>query len=376
MKKVSLAGTFGSDPALRLVLDSLTDQAVFTVDAEGFITTWNEGCRRLKGYSSHEAIDQHFGILYTAADRAVRHPEDNLRRAREEGQIHEEVLRVRQDGGTFMAEVSIYPIEELGQVTGFVKIVRDVSERRRLEEERDDLSERLRRSNGELEGFCESVSHDLRGPIRAIGMRSRIICEDFGTEVGAEIKTHLEAVERNCKRLGQIVDDLLSFARLGQGEVLRKEVDVSDMVKRLAAEIEPHCQGGASCIEVQEGVRASADPSLLEVVLRNLIENACKYSGPDVQIQVGMIALGSTNTYFVRDTGIGFEMQYAEKIFEPFQRLHGVSAYEGTGIGLANVRRIIERHGGEVWGESEPGKGATFFFTLERDVFAGMLNLA
>jgi len=364
MRDTSLAFRLGEDPVLRLVLDSLTDQAVFTVDAGGIITTWNEGCRRLKGYSPEEAVGRHFGMLYTAADRALHHPEYNLQRARVDGQFHEELLRLRKDGRTFTAEVSIYPIKEGGQVTGFVKVVRDVSERKRLEGERDNLDERLRRAHRELEGFCDSISHDLRGPIRAIATRSRIIREDFGGEVAGETKEHLEAMERNCKRLSQIVDDLLSFARLGQSRVVRKDVDVSAMADRLALEIQPHCHEGAACIEVQEGVRASADPTLLEVVLRNLLENACKYSGRDVKIQVGMADSGTSSVYFVQDDGIGFDMQYAEKIFQPFERLHGVSAYEGTGIGLASVRRIVERHGGEVWGESEPGKGATFFFTL------------
>ncbi len=352
------------EPYLQPFLDSFTDQAVFTVDTNGFITSWSDGCVVVEGFSAAEAIGQHFGMVYTVEDQERGHPESNLRTALENGQCHEERTRIRKNGEAFMAEVSIYPMEQDGQVVGYSKIVSDVSERRRVGDERDDLDERLKRSHLELEGFCHSIAHDLRGPIRSIVARSRLVHDEFSKEVPTGVRTHMDAMSRSAVRLADLVDDLLGFARLGQGEINRQEIDFSAMVLRLASEICPHHHGGKARVKVQANLSAHADKSMLELVLRNLLENSCKYSRPGVNIRVGMDDSSGETVFYIQDDGIGFDMQYVAKIFEPFQRLHGISAYEGTGIGLANVTRIIQRHGGRIWAEAELDKGATFYFTL------------
>lgn len=353
-----------TDPVLQLFLNSITDQAVFTLDPDGIITTWNEGCRRMKRYTSDEAIGEHFRMLYMREDQEQGHPEHNLREAFEHGEYHEERVRVRKDNEPFTANVSIYRLEKDGQHAGFAKIVRDVTERRRLEEQQRAFEERLERSNQELTGFCYSVAHDLRSPIRAIVSKCRIVQEDFAPELPLPARESLNSLVEDGMRLGRFVDDLLSFARLGQGDLKREEVDVSDISRRLAAEIAPHCHDGTAQIEIQDDMMADADPTMLEFVLRNLVENACKYSSPGVRIQIGLQDQNGEPVFYVRDNGIGFDVKYLDRMFEPFQRLHRSDEYKGTGIGLANVRRIIERHGGHVWAESEPGKGSTFFFTL------------
>ncbi len=364
MKDTSLTLEVDHDLGLRLFLDSLTDQAVITVNPEGIIMTWNEGCRRMKGYSSAEAIGQHFRILYIPEDRALGRPESNLRDALEHGRHHEEWLRRRKNGDAFMAEVFMYPILDHGRLTGYAKVVCDISERKRIEKERDELGERLKVSNLELEGFCYSISHDLRAPIRSIVLRARILEEDFGTNLPAEARAHVDAMARSGLRLASLVDDLLAFARLGQEKIRRQRIDASSLLRHLVAELKPHCHDGQSSFEIQEGVFADADKSMFELVVRNLLENSCKYSEPGVRISFGVDVLDGEAIYFVRDSGIGFDMRYVDKVFEPFQRLHGNDAYSGTGIGLANVRRIVERHGGRIWANSEPGVGTTFYFTL------------
>ena len=352
------------DPVLQRFLDSLTDQAVFTVDLDGIIATWSHGCERLKGYTAEEAIGSHLKMVYTEEDQARGHAEYNLRHALKEGQYHEESLRVRKGGERFMAEVSIYPIEWDGKAVGFSKIVKDVSERRRLEDEREELSLRLKAANVELEGFCQSIAHDLRTPIRAIILRCEFMLDEYKGSLPQGAEAHVDALMRSGVRIGQIVDDLLAFTKLGMDEVVRQDVDASAMARRLWADIVPHRHGGLAQIDVQDGVHAYGDRSMIELVLSNLIENACKYSKADVHIRFGMEVVGGEEVYRVKDDGIGFDMEYADRIFEPFQRLHGVSAYSGTGIGLANVKRIVERHGGRIWADSVPGHGATFSFTL------------
>jgi PAS domain S-box-containing protein len=177
---------------LQLFLDSITDQAVFTVDLDGVITSWNQGCYQVKGYTSAEAIGQNFGMLYTLADRTRGHPADNLSMARVGGQFHEEGERVRKSTEQFMAEVSIYPIEKRGIVTGFAKIVKDVSERSQLQVQHLLLETELRRSNTELEEFCQSVAHDLRTPVRAIVTRCKIMQEDIGELLPENVLTQFE----------------------------------------------------------------------------------------------------------------------------------------------------------------------------------------
>jgi PAS domain S-box-containing protein len=347
-----------SDPVLRLFLNSIKDQAVFSIDPNGIILTWSEGCQTMKLYTPEEAIGHHFQMLYTQEDQDRGHPEDNLRRALEEGQYHEERVRLRKGGLPFMADVSIYPIEEEGQFAGFAKVVRDISARKLLED-------KLAGANLQLEGFCSSVAHDLHTPIRTIVSMGTMIKQDFAPNLPDEARDYLDTMIKSSRRLSRLVDDLLDFARLGQGELKRQDVDASAMVRELVAEIAPLCQGGTGHIEVQDGIHANADSSMLEFVLRNLIENACKYSRLDVKVRFGMDMVDGKSVYRIHDDGIGFEMRFADKIFEPFQRLHGTEKYAGSGIGLANVRRIVERHGGKVWAESELGKGSTFFFTLE-----------
>jgi len=354
-----------TDPVLRLFIDSLTDQAVFTLDPRGVISTWNEGCRRLKGYAPEEAIGRHFGMLYTQEDQDSGHPQANLRRAEEQGVFHEERTRIRKGGQPFLAEVSIYPIESEGRLAGFAKIVRDVTERRRLEQERDEaLLERVRLSNAEIQGFLHSIAHDLPIPIRSIVARGRMVREEFGESVPEELRGHLDAIVRSSLHLSRLVQDLLAYARLGQEELVRVDVDASAMVGRIVSEMRSGPAGERATVVVQQGVRARADRRMLEVLLRCLLDNAMKFTEGDPSVRFGQEEAAGELAYFVRDEGIGFDPEYTERAFEPFERLHGLEAFYGTGIGLAKVRRVAERHGGRAWAESEPARGATFYFTL------------
>lgn len=212
-----------------------------------------------------------------------------------------------------------------------------------------------------LQGFTYHVSHDLRAPLRSIASTSRIIQEDYGTRIPPEVNTLLDRQVEAARKLAQLVDDLLQLSRISHQEMVRQPVDMTALAREAAAEAHSSHLNSTARVEVTEGLHAEGDPRLLRLALLNLIENAIKYSPAGGTVAVGQ---EGEHTFVVRDEGIGMESQYLHKIFEPFQRLHRDEEFGGTGIGLANVQQVIERHGGRVWVESQPGRGSTFYFTL------------
>jgi light-regulated signal transduction histidine kinase (bacteriophytochrome) len=260
-----------------------------------------------------------------------------------------------------------------GDLIGFSKVTRDLTERKSAEESIQTLNRNLEQhvadltsANRELDAFTYSLAHDLRAPLRHIHGFANILMEDWNEKIDAEGKRFLGKIVKSSKEMGSMVDDLLNFARLGRIELQRKLVDLSQVVEEVRGQLEPDTQGRSIQWEVGDLPTVPGDPALLRQVLVNLLSNAVKYTSKeqDAQIKIGSRNGGSEVTVFVRDNGAGFEMQYAEKLFRVFQRLHRAEEFEGTGVGLANVRRIIERHGGRIWAEGEPGKGATFYFSL------------
>lgn len=215
-------------------------------------------------------------------------------------------------------------------------------------------------ANKELEGFAYSIAHDMRGPLRRLMFISALIQQDYEGKLDPDGRSTLKELASEAKKMSVLVEDLLQYARLGKQTVRTIAIDFSALANRIADEVmgEQRTQ-----FSIEPGIQIQGDASLLELVLRNLVDNACKYSNKDTPV----ISIGydpNSRALYVRDNGIGFEMEFAAKIFQPFERLHRDCDYAGTGIGLANVKRIIERHGGNVWAVSKPGMGATFYFTL------------
>jgi PAS domain S-box-containing protein len=229
-----------------------------------------------------------------------------------------------------------------------------------LEERVVERTADLQSANERMETFTYHVSHDLRAPLRAIMATSRIVQQDFGEKLPPEAHAELERQAQAAKSLGNLIDDLLKLSRLAREEIQRAQVDLTALARSIVGEVVSQHAEMAVRIEVEEGLGGEADPRLLKLAIQNLIDNAIKYSPEGGTIRVGRRPDG----FFVSDEGIGIDAQYLEKIFEPFQRLHRDDEFAGTGIGLANVKQVIERHGGQVWAESEPGRGTTFYFTL------------
>lgn len=226
-----------------------------------------------------------------------------------------------------------------------------------LEERVAERTRELEIANRELLGFTHSVSHDLRAPLRSIVSNSRIVLGEAEGILPDHLVDRLVRLEQSALKLSKQIDCLLQYARIGQAEMERQGVDVSDLAAKIAEQLKVAQPGS---IEIEAGLTVEGDPQMVELVLQNLLENAWKYVAPGDQpcVEVGQ----SQGALFVKDHGIGFDMVYAERIWAPFERLHRDDQYDGTGIGLANCRRIIERHGGRIWAESSPGQGAAFFF--------------
>jgi two-component system, sensor histidine kinase and response regulator len=230
----------------------------------------------------------------------------------------------------------------------------------------------LESANHELEAFSYSVSHDLRAPLRAVQGFCQIFMEDFGSQIPKDGLPLLDHVLTGSQRMGQLIEDLLAFSRLSRQPIMREIVPLDRIVKRLVEEQRAKAPERNLDLRIAELGTCEGDPSLIEQVLVNLISNAFKFTrnrDPAV-IEIGRKQEGAELIYFVRDNGAGFDMKYAGKLFGVFQRLHSTSQFEGTGVGLSIVQRIVNRHGGRIWAESEPDKGAAFFFTLPPETIA------
>jgi signal transduction histidine kinase len=222
--------------------------------------------------------------------------------------------------------------------------------------------EQLAAVNRELEAFAYSVSHDLRAPLRAIEGFSQALLEDCLEKLNEQEQDYLGRISSEARRMAQLIDDLLTLSRVTRAEMSRERVRLDDLAREVVARLREADGARRVEVEIADGLVVEGDPRLLGQVIENLLGNAWKFTGrrPEAHIELGQTG----EAFFVRDNGVGFDMKYAGKLFAPFQRLHGMTEFPGTGIGLSTVQRIVARHGGKVWCESQPGESTTFFFTL------------
>ena len=537
-----------SEERFRLFVEGVHDAAIYMIDPEGKVRSWNLGAERIKGYRPEEVIGQHFSLFYTPEDVTDGLPERDLAEAAGSGQLENESWRVRKDGSRFWAAITMRALRGAdGRIVGYAKLVRDTTDRKRaemrrsaqyavarvlsegasldvalpsvlagigaalgyavglawspdgdrlrvaatwhrrsastegflavtralwlergeglaggvwssgrpawVEDVRSDLSrpqaplameaglfsalafpvvaggkvalvvellagdrrdrdpellqaaatvgaqigtylerqraaeeaqeaaarraEELERRveertveltavNRELEAFSYSVSHDLRAPLRAMDGFSQVLLEDYGSSLDAQGREYLGRIRAASQRMSRLIDDLIQLSRVTRSELRREPVDLSALVREVAAEVQEREPGRRVELEVQDGVAVRGDARLLRVGLVNLIGNAFKFTRdhPAPRIRFEAVATPRERVYTLRDNGAGFDMAYAAKLFKPFQRLHTAAEFEGTGIGLATWQRIVHRHGGRVWAEAAPGRGAAFHFTL------------
>ncbi len=349
----------------RLMVSEIKDYAIFMLDPDGKVISWNAGAERIKGYSSEEILGQHFSRFYPADDLNKDKAAAELKFAAKEGRIEDEGWRVRKDGSLFWANVVITALrDEGGRLLGFVKVTRDISESKRIDQELELRNAQLLSSNSELEAFCYSVSHDLRAPLRSIDGFSQALLDDYADRLDDTGKQYLQRVRAGAQRMAALIDDLLTLSRITRAELQRQSIDLSEMASSVANDLSRQDPARHVVFVIAPGLEARADAQLMRTVLENLLGNAWKFTSgrSHARIEFGRTQANGASAFFVRDNGAGFDPAYAGRLFGAFQRLHAAAEFPGTGVGLASVQRVIYRHGGRVWAKSAVNQGRHIFF--------------
>jgi PAS domain S-box-containing protein len=346
--------------SFRQLLEAAPD-AMLVVDGAGRISLANSQTEHLFGYDREELLGEPIEIL-VPHNLQARHAEhrsayqlDSHRRPMGTGL---ELSGRRKDGSWFPVEISLSPVKESGG-TLIMAAVRDITVRARVQKA-------LTSANRELEAFTYSVSHDLRAPIRQIDGFARLLDEHLGDSLDEKGRHYLARIQDGAVSMGKLVDDLLHLAHLGRQEPRPERVELDGVVKQVLAELQSDLDGRMIEWRVNALPSVVCDRGLIRIVFTNLISNALKYTRPrrPAVIEIGYEESDAGPIIAIRDNGVGFDMTYADKLFGVFQRLHRVEEFEGTGVGLATVQRIVHKHGGDIWTQAAPDEGATFFFTL------------
>lgn len=463
------------------MIAEVEDYAIILLNSKGNIQNWNKGAQKIKGYEAREVIGKNFSLFYTRQDRDSGLPEKNLAEAREMGKGVYEGWRVRKDGNTFWGTIVITSLHnDRGEIIGFTKIIRDITEKRKAEEKfhslldsapdatvivnvqgliqmtntqteklfgytRDqllgkpveiliptelrnkhvhhradfaksskvramgvgielnavkkdgsmfpveislspiqteegmlisasvrDISHRkaleneLKKTNTELEAFTYSVSHDLRAPLRGIIGFTSVLEEEYSDKLDAEAKRITTIIKDNTIKMGRLIDDLLNFSRTGRQEINKTDINTSAMVHEIVEELIDQNKAGQIKWNIRQLLPLKGDISTIRQVWINLLSNAIKYTGnrENPHIEIGSRTENGYTVCYVKDNGVGFDELYKEKLFKVFQRLHDAGDFDGTGVGLALVEKIVSKHGGRVWAEGKINEGASFYFAL------------
>ena len=364
---------------IRLLSEAMEQNpnGILIINAAGLVEYCNARFCVQSGYAEAETIGERIEAMdheRMLEDAGARNRE--LRDALKTSAFQTSLVVMRhRNGERYSVNVTLAPLRDAaGRVTHHLRIEHDISEQIKvfaelnagLEKRVAERTHALRLANQELESYSYSVAHDLRTPLRMIVGFSQILRMRYGDALDAEFRRMQEDVTRAGKNMGALIDELLAMARVGQGPVERADTDLSALAQQVFDQLPAPVDKPRAAFTVAPGLTAQADATLIRAVLFNLLSNAVKYSAqnPEPRIEFGATGEGDERTYFVRDNGIGFDMAAADKLFQPFQRLHAGSQYPGMGIGLATARKIIERHGGRLWADASPGHGASFFFTL------------
>jgi len=379
-----------SEERYRRVLGALVE-GVIVIDDQGKIISANPGAERILGFKATDLIDRsafdpRWGVL--REDGAPSVPEKffitaSLRTGKPFANI---VIGIhRADGNLIWLNGNTQPLFRPGEKKPYAVVTSffDITHRKEMEAEIQKLNtelehkveqrtSELKAALNELEAFSYSVSHDLRAPLRAIEGFSQILLEDHADTLSTEGQRLLHVVRKNTLHMSQLIDDLLTFSRIARKDFMKRRVPMEDLVHLVAEELQEDKSGARCRIIVESLPDAYGDTPLLRQVWTNLLSNAIKFSRPAASptIEIGAEENPETVTYFVRDNGVGFDMQFSEKLFGVFQRLHSMQEFEGTGVGLAIVQRIIVKHGGKVWAEGKLNEGSTFYFSMPKSTDA------
>ncbi len=353
------------DKFYRLMVEQVEEFAVIMLDPEGRIASWNRGAELITGYTREEMLQQPVARIFPPA-QALSRADAERRQALAEGRGVDEGWHMRKDGTRFWGSNVLTPIRSPdGQLLGFSKIMRDITERKRFEEQLARKARDLAAMNAELEQFAAVVSHDLRSPLLAIAGCAQLLREQFGDQLAGEGAELIAMMQDGVNRMGLIIKDLLAFARATPAQSRFEEIQVEQILAKALSDLREPVQESGATITHDPLPVIKANASQLTQVFSNLIGNAIKYrSNEPPRIHIGVTQREDEWEFFVQDNGIGIEPLHFERIFAIFQRLHEEGQYGGSGVGLAICKKIVEHHGGRIWVESQPGQGSTFLFTI------------
>lgn len=371
-----------SEQRFRLMADNLREYSIFFMDGQGLVTDWTDSAQRMEGFTPSEMLGQHYAKLLQLdnPDNAMESAEQMLRMAASRGEHELHTWQSRKDGSRYWAHSILIALrDDSGELRGFSKISRDMTDAKRLDDLmrniNDELenrvverTEQLLAANKDLESFSYSVSHDLRSPLRHISSFVSLLEEHLADQGDDTTLRYLGTIGNSARHMSQLIDGLLAFSRLGRSAVNVMPVDFTMLVEAVVSQIAHDTEGRVvDWVIAPDMPVVQGDALLLREVWANLLGNAFKYTRPRerARIEIGWSVDPAVGyTFFVKDNGVGFDTKYAQKLFGVFQRLHRATEFEGTGIGLALTRRILERHGGSIWAESQPGEGSVFHFSL------------
>jgi PAS domain S-box-containing protein len=349
---------------LAAIVDS-SDDAIVGKTLDGAITSWNEGAHRMFGYTADEITGKSIGLIippgWESEERTIL---ESIAR----GEVrHFDTVRRRKDGRDIHVSITSSPMRNAaGDVVGISKVARDITQRRQAEEALARAKDAAEAASRELEAFSYSVAHDLRAPLRGMNGFAEVLLEDYADKLDADGRDCLQEIHDNAQKMGDLIDALLSLSRVTRNDWSPERVDLSALCRATAAQYAAADPQRKVNVVVQDHLEADMDLALARTLFDNLVGNAWKFTAnrPCARIEFGALDMDGGRTLFLRDDGAGFEEAHARKLFAPFQRLHTIAEFPGTGIGLATVQRIVHRHGGRVWAEGKVGEGAVFYFTL------------
>ena len=370
--------------ALQQAIFNSPNFSSIATDAKGVIRIFNVGAERMLGYTAAEVVGRITpAALHDSQELAARaealstefltriHPGFEalaFKAARGLQDIYE-LTKVRKDGSRFPAIVSVSALRDAGNsIIGYLLIGTDNTARSRAEfAELERRNKELASLNEELKSFSYSVSHDLRGPLRSMDGFSQVLLEDYGDKLDDEGRDALNRIRAASQRMGALIDDMLRLSQVTRAELNLTRVDLSAMARDIAESLDRENPGRTVQWEIEPGLTMCADIAMMRIALQNLLGNAWKFTGRTAKpvIQFGALEDGGSTLIFITDNGVGFDMANIFGLFDAFTRLHHVDDFPGTGIGLAIVRRIVRRHGGEIRAEAKPGEGATFFLSIK-----------
>lgn len=369
--QIQFASTiFQKNITIHILLESLA-QGVIVVDKSLNILLVNSQAEQMFGYSSSEILGKPHDLLVPHRFRG-NHKNLMLQyfktpKIRPIG-IGMDLFGLRKDGTEFPVEISLSFVNTPKGLL-VMSLVSDITIRKQIEQALRERVDELARVNKDLESFSYSVSHDLKTPLNTILGFGRLIREDYQGKLDTVLNDYLKRIEHSAIQMKSLIDDILNLSKISRQEIKKQQTNLSQIALSIIEELKASQPQRVVKVDIQDNMIANVDKNLIHIALSNLLGNAWKFTGktPDARIRFNKQIKNGKSIYSIKDNGAGFDMKRSENLFTPFRRLHSDQEFSGTGIGLAIVERVIERHGGRIWAEGEINKGATFFFTLDDD---------